>query len=396
MERKRVLKIFTAEDLLLAKKDGKTWVARGNKVYDVTEFVADHPGGDDLITQFAGQVIDGKMEDKDSHEHSASAYAVLDEYLVGRLASDAGLTVSDDWVAEDDFHPDDTNVDDDYLQSSFLDLRKPLIRQVWESNWSKSFYLQQVHQPRHLAHSARLFGPEYLEIFTKTKWYVVPLVWLPISFYLLLRSGLQFSASSTDPMGQRTPLKYLLPVVISPLAPAQSVTNLAYSIPTMGDLKSVSANAWALTFASFLVGNVVWTLLEYGFHRFLFHVDRLLPDRPAFLLLHFLTHGVHHYLPMDRLRLVMPPVLFFVLSFPMTRLAYLLFPVHMANGIISGSFAFYVLYDCMHYALHHTKLPEYMREMKKYHLAHHYKNFDLGFGVTSKVWDYVFGTVLPV
>ena len=95
MERKRAHKIFTAEDLLLAKKDGKTWIARGNKVYDVTDFVADHPGGDDLITQFAGQVIDGKMEDVDSHEHSPAAYAVLDEYLVGRLASDAGLTVSE-------------------------------------------------------------------------------------------------------------------------------------------------------------------------------------------------------------------------------------------------------------------------------------------------------------
>ncbi|KAG8966717.1 fatty acid alpha-hydroxylase, partial [Tulasnella sp. 427] len=99
---------------------------------------------------------------------------------------------------------------------------------------------------------------------------------------------------------------------------------------------------------------------------------------------------------MDRLRLVMPPVLFFTLSFPFTRLAYILFPTAMANGIIAGSFAFYVLYDCMHYALHHTKLPQYLADMKKYHLAHHYKNFELGFGVTSKVWDYVFNTVLPV
>ncbi|CCO29529.1 Ceramide very long chain fatty acid hydroxylase SCS7 OS=Saccharomyces cerevisiae (strain ATCC 204508 / S288c) GN=SCS7 PE=1 SV=1 [Rhizoctonia solani AG-1 IB] len=99
---------------------------------------------------------------------------------------------------------------------------------------------------------------------------------------------------------------------------------------------------------------------------------------------------------MDRLRLVMPPILFAALSFPFTRLAYSLFPVSVANGIISGAFGFYVLYDCMHYALHHTKLPEYMREMKKYHLAHHYKNFELGFGVTSKIWDYVFNTVLPV
>jgi uncharacterized membrane protein YjdF len=51
----------------------------------------------------------------------------------------------------------------------------------------------------------------------------------------------------------------------------------------------------------------------------------------------------------SRLRLVMPPVLFAALSFPFTRLAYLLFPTWMANGIISGSFTFYVLYDTMHY-----------------------------------------------
>jgi hypothetical protein len=35
--------------------------------------------------------------------------------------------------------------------------------------------------------------------------------------------------------------------------------------------------------------------------------------------------------------------------------------------------------------MHHTKLPAYLREQKKYHLAHHYKNFELGFGVTSMV-----------
>lgn len=61
---------------------------------------------------------------------------------------------------------------------------------------------------------------------------------------------------------------------------------------------------------------------------------------------------------MDRMRLVMPPLLFTVLQAPFTRLAHTLFPNWMANGIISGSFTFYVLYDVMHYALHHTKLPE--------------------------------------
>lgn len=47
--------------------------------------------------------------------------------------------------------------------------------------------------------------------------------------------------------------------------------------------------------------------------------------------------------------------------------------------------SFLLLHRLTHaYRLHHTKLPRYMREMKKYHLAHHYKNFELGYGVTSE------------
>lgn len=40
------------------------------------------------------------------------------------------------------------------------------------------------------------------------------------------------------------------------------------------------------------------------------------------------------------LRLVMPPMLFGALQAPFTRLGYILFPTAVANGIISGSFAF--------------------------------------------------------
>lgn len=39
-------------------------------------------------------------------------------------------------------------------------------------------------------------------------------------------------------------------------------------------------------------------------------------------------------------------------------------------------------------------LPSYYRDLKKYHLAHHYKDFENGFGVTSRFWDRVFGTEL--
>jgi len=333
----------------------------------VTGFLQDHPGGEDLILQHAGGDVGDIMADEDEHGHSASAYDMLDSYVIGRLGPEAHI-VDEGWEATDDFHPDDTDTSHDYENSQFIDLRQPLIRQVWESNWSKSFYLQQVHQPRHLPESARMFGPWYLEPFTRTQWFIVPLFWLPIASALFFRSVTQFAGIKA-------------PIFTNPL-----------NLP----LSTISTINVLQTLVCFFVGNLVWTLLEYFFHRFLFHVDAWLPDHPYFLTLHFLMHGVHHYLPMDRLRLVMPPALFIMLSTPFTQLAHKIFPMAIANGIIAGAFTFYVLYDCMHYALHHTKLPEYVREMKKYHLAHHYKNFELGFGVTSKLWDYVFGTVLPV
>ncbi|PSR78599.1 hypothetical protein PHLCEN_2v7346 [Hermanssonia centrifuga] len=368
------IRIYTAEDVTSHSSQSNCWISHSGKVYDVTSFLDDHPGGDDLIMSHAGKDVTAVMKDPTEHEHSESAFDMLEEFVVGRLGSSDNI-VSDDWVPEDDFHPEQTDLGQDFEKNQFLDLRKPLLRQVWEAGFSKSYYLQQVHQPRHLNDSARLFGPSYLEVFTKTSWYVVPTLWLPIAVYLYVRSTLQFTLGnnalplfSNDPVA---PLRLLL------------VTSIPYS-------------TFALTTACFLFGNLVWTILEYTLHRFLFHLDFYLPDHPAALTLHFMLHGVHHYLPMDRLRLVMPPAMFAALSYPFTRLAHLLFPAAMANGVIAGSFVFYVLYDCMHYALHHTRLPAYMKEMKRYHLAHHYKNFDLGFGVTSKIWDYVFNTVLPV
>lgn len=81
------IRIYTTEDVAAHNQSSSCWVSRGGKVYDVTAFVSDHPGGDDLILQHAGKDIDGVMEDKLEHEHSDAAYAMLDEYVVGRLGS---------------------------------------------------------------------------------------------------------------------------------------------------------------------------------------------------------------------------------------------------------------------------------------------------------------------
>jgi 4-hydroxysphinganine ceramide fatty acyl 2-hydroxylase len=97
-----------------------------------------------------------------------------------------------DWVPDPNFHPEDTDTLSDFQRSKFLDLSQPLLSQVWRANFSKEFYLEQVHQPRHVKNSARLFGSDLLEPLTRTKWFVVPMIWGPITFIVGWLSLLQF------------------------------------------------------------------------------------------------------------------------------------------------------------------------------------------------------------
>lgn len=125
-------------------------------------------------------------------------------------------------------------------------------------------------------------------------------------------------------------------------------------------------------------------------------IDSVLPDNRAALTMHFLLHGIHHYLPMDKLRLVMPPTLFIALATPFWKLAHTVFywNWHIATSVFCGGIFGYVCYDMTHYFLHHKTLPSYMKELKKYHLQHHFMDYENGFGITSRFWDVIFGTEL--
>lgn len=79
------IRIFTDEDLAQHSTPSSCWITRNGKVYDVTSFMPDHPGGDDLILKYAGQDVGEVMKDPEEHEHSEAAYDMLDEYLVGRV-----------------------------------------------------------------------------------------------------------------------------------------------------------------------------------------------------------------------------------------------------------------------------------------------------------------------
>lgn len=99
---------------------------------------------------------------------------------------------------------------------------------------------------------------------------------------------------------------------------------------------------------------------------------------------------------MDKYRLVMPPTLFVALALPFWKVArtIIFWHWHAAVAAYCGGVFGYVCYDLTHYFLHHENLPLWYKQLKKYHLQHHYFDYELGFGVTSKFWDDVFGTTL--
>jgi 4-hydroxysphinganine ceramide fatty acyl 2-hydroxylase len=362
------------------------YVTIGTKVYDVTSFLPDHPGGGDLIVEYGGKDVSEILKDESSHTHSEAAYEILDESLVGFVATEAVMKTV---VASP--HPDEivplppttngraelcanggggdlkqrpvyaatgmssaedlskeTDTATDYKTHKFLNLNRPLFPQIWYGGFSREFYLEQVHRPRHYrgGDSAPLFG-NFLEPLSKTAWWVVPTIWLP-------------------------PVAY----------------------GTYNGFRGLSTTPEAVCY--WFLGLFLWTLVEYVLHRCLFHVDKYLPDNRVGITAHFLLHGIHHYLPMDKYRLVMPPTLFLVLATPFYKLAHTVFAYNefAAIEVFSGGIFGYICYDLTHYFLHHRNLPSYYRELKKYHLQHHFADYENGFGVTSRFWDRIFGTQL--
>jgi sterol desaturase/sphingolipid hydroxylase (fatty acid hydroxylase superfamily) len=104
-------------------------------------------------------------------------------------------------------------------------------------------------------------------------------------------------------------------------------------------------------------------------------------------------HGVHHDYPSDSKRLVFVPSLSIPLALVFYGLFYFLIGSHYVYPFFAGFLFGYLVYDETHYALHHFNFKsKFWLNLKHHHMIHHYKDSENGFGVSSKIWDYVFGT----
>merc|ERR1712180_256268 len=90
------LKVFSMEEVekhTEAKGDSKSiWTVIHDKVYDVTKFLDEHPGGEEILIENAGVDSTENFEDVG---HSSDAREMLEEYYIGELAEEDRTGTSD-------------------------------------------------------------------------------------------------------------------------------------------------------------------------------------------------------------------------------------------------------------------------------------------------------------
>ena len=138
----------------------------------------------------------------------------------------------------------------------------------------------------------------------------------------------------------------------------------------------------------FVLGILIWTLVEYTMHRCAFHYDQeRLGKTPSFSWCTACTMTIR----------MMPAGWFaaereYSSSIHLLRTFLAIFG-HLAPTPFAGLLFGYLCYDMIHYATHHFPIKRGVwLWLKQYHMRHHYKDEHIGYGVKSPLWDYVFRT----
>ena len=190
--------------------------------------------------------------------------------------------------------------------------------------------------------TARMFKSDFLEAFSKIHWTVPLFIYVPVIGYL-------FYLAIVD-----------------------------YKVPVLEIFGLIAA------------GLFIWTITEYLLHRFIFHFHTTSDFGKRIT---FMFHGVHHDYPNDTKRLVMPPSV----SIPLAAGFFFLFNVLLGNIFVApffiGFITGYLFYDISHYAIHHFNMhSKFWLVIKNHHMIHHYQRPELGFGVSSPLWDVILKT----
>jgi len=146
-----------------------------------------------------------------------------------------------------------------------------------------------------------------------------------------------------------------------------------------------------------------WTFTEYYVHRFVLHKELLLsPDSapsPAHLSHIFSKHLNHHVFMNQRPRIAQHIRDYYRVLPLAWLLVYLTLSPESGYPLLAGFLSGSLFYDGVHLAYHFDGFwPAWLtdtvwfRAMKSAHMRHHFRDNSREFGVSTDLWDRVFGT----
>ena len=151
------------------------------------------------------------------------------------------------------------------------------------------------------------------------------------------------------------------------------------------------APSLAVAGALFAAGLLSWGLVEYAVHRWVLH---RIPRAQGFNLPGNLTHLKHHDDPqsLQRLNVQLSEslpicVVYFLTSWAISG------NWQSATYLFTGLMAGYFFYEYLDFQAHHgSARNRLIRYLRKYHNQHHHYDATVRYGVTSPLFDYLFGT----
>ena len=301
-----------------------------NEVFNIGEYLNQlgHPGGEKVLREFYGRDITKPMHQL---KHSKTAYKMLQNYKIGEIIEK--MDYNSDYPLQNDNHVLHghsliSKKMADKIANRF-DLNKPIYPQIIDKTVTLSEYLAFIREPKIFddpKKQIRIFNEDFLELFSSTPWYAVPLFWIPLGLIVLY--------------------------IHCQLVQNHSVTRAVMYV---------------------VLGFFQWSATEYSLHRFIFHQEKRLPENPTLFGVHFLIHGIHHAFPQDPGRLVFPVLNAAIVGFFISLIYFAFMSYDDSIFALIGFLIGYICYDLFHYFLHHSK-SGFLNGIKIYHQKHHHKD----------------------
>ncbi|MBL8949205.1 MAG: sterol desaturase family protein [Myxococcaceae bacterium] len=155
---------------------------------------------------------------------------------------------------------------------------------------------------------------------------------------------------------------------------------------------------------AFILGGVAWAFSEYLIHKYVGHGPRLEPSAswwrnltPRGLAAQFNFEHLSHHADPSYFAATWRKVVAALVAVPLVGgIASLAVGVERGVSFASGYAVVYAVYEVLHRRIHSSApLGAYGRWLRRHHLLHHYRTPRENFGVTTPVFDVLFGSHAP-